>query len=134
MSSNLGMPRVPVLDLTFHPNTRTMVAATYGRAMFRTVAPIPGASKNPVPIGSVRISPNPFQDELQLSISLYQESDIQIELFNLSGISVLKKSVEKGIPGTQELGLNAAGLSPGVYLLKISSQGKKSICQKIIKQ
>ena len=134
MSSNLGMPRVPVLDLTFHPNTRTMVAATYGRAMFRTVAPIPGASKNPVPIGSVRISPNPFQDELQLSISLYQESDIQIELFNLSGISVLKKSVEKGLSGTQELGLNAAGLSQGVYLLKISSQGKKSICQKIIKQ
>jgi Dockerin type I domain len=36
-----GIPIVPVYDLVFHPPTRSLVAGTHGRSMFRTVVPCP---------------------------------------------------------------------------------------------
>lgn len=36
-----GMPIVPVNDLVFHTRTRTLVAGTHGRSMYRTAIPCP---------------------------------------------------------------------------------------------
>jgi photosystem II stability/assembly factor-like uncharacterized protein len=38
-----GMPMVPVNDLAFHTVTRTLVAGTHGRSMFRTTLPCPSS-------------------------------------------------------------------------------------------
>jgi photosystem II stability/assembly factor-like uncharacterized protein len=39
-----GMPVVPVHDLAFHLGTRTLVAGTHGRSMYRTSIPCPDAT------------------------------------------------------------------------------------------
>jgi hypothetical protein len=42
MPLGTGIPLVPIHDLAFHTVTRTLVAGTHGRSMYRTALPCPG--------------------------------------------------------------------------------------------
>ena len=81
-----GMPTVPVLDLNLHRPTRTLLAATFGRSMFRI--PLKASSGT----GGIKLDdkalslyPNPARGEVHIDFSLDAAQDGKLMIFNLSG-------------------------------------------------
>ncbi|MEI8202145.1 MAG: C10 family peptidase [Bacteroidota bacterium] len=69
-------------------------------------------------LNSFSLFPNPASDKLNIELNLQQQQDIQIQVLNLNGSSVLVHSLAKqsGIVSTS---LNIAGLAKGIYVVKI---------------
>lgn len=132
--SNAGLPLVPVLDLTIHAPTRTMVAATYGRSMFHSELPPPASTTLPVSIQHLRVAPNPFSQEVQISFSNSQKQRVKAEMFALSGKKI--KTIFEGelATGPQQIKWEGSDLPSGVYLLRIESEQGASVCRKLLKQ
>jgi photosystem II stability/assembly factor-like uncharacterized protein len=134
MPANTGLPKAPVLDLTFHAPTRTMVAATYGRSMYRTTVPLPIPSTTIAPIvqEELNISPNPFVAECHVSFLLVENQAIGLDLYDQSGRYV--KNVFEGHldAGMHKLPMRSEGISAGVYYFKLSVSGKITY-KKVIK-
>lgn len=133
MPANNGLPIVPVLDLTFHSPTRTLVAATYGRSMYKTTVPIISSLHEPAVFDNVKITPNPTQADWQVSFVVFENQEIRFDLYDLSGKCV--KTVYKGSvsKGEQSISIGTEGLSAGVYLLRMSTAGKAGFCKKMMK-
>jgi photosystem II stability/assembly factor-like uncharacterized protein len=84
-----GMPTVPVLDLNLHSPTRTLLAATFGRSMWR----IPLKESSNVDIAERSPSgltayPNPSDGEVIIEVNLNKATEGQIYIFDLSGRQV----------------------------------------------
>lgn len=64
--------------------------------------------------------PNPFVDELNVSMNLVEATDVTIDLIDIQG-RVISTEALKFNAGEQTYSLNSAGLSAGVYTLKITA-------------
>ncbi|MBK8968129.1 MAG: T9SS type A sorting domain-containing protein [Lewinellaceae bacterium] len=114
----IGLPNVPVLDLTLHAPTRALVAATYGRSMFRTYLPLPVSIQETETEATFAVFPNPVREVLRLK-------DVpagQLTVWNLAGRLVFSKKVN----GRADfLEINTAEWPAGVYLLLLNGQSRK---------
>ncbi|MEO6304865.1 MAG: T9SS type A sorting domain-containing protein, partial [Bacteroidia bacterium] len=81
---------------------------------------------------SFNVFPNPASDKITLKINTVKNIDINIELFDISGRSVLKQNAAFTKDKT-ECKLNIAALADGVYSLKATSKEGNSQTIKIIK-
>ena len=71
------------------------------------------------------IAPNPFTTNATLSYSLYQRSDVVIEVFNLVGQKVATLANEKQPAGEHQLQLgDAINQTKGVYFVRLSIDGE----------
>ncbi|MCB0531487.1 MAG: T9SS type A sorting domain-containing protein [Lewinellaceae bacterium] len=113
-----GLPNVPVLDLTLHAPTRALVAATFGRSMFRTYLPLPVGTNNPKTEPLFAVFPNPARDVLHLQA--VQAGIFQV--FDLSGKLIFSKKMT-GQEGRIEI--NVANWPAGVYLFLLNGQSRK---------
>ena len=69
--------------------------------------------------GDLRVHPNPVTEQTKVSFSLPGESHVKVALFNLVG-KLVTTVTDAGYPsGSHQLELEAACLTPGIYLLKI---------------
>ena len=76
---------------------------------------------NPV---EARIWPNPFRDELKISIKESKSGQkIELNVFNLVGQSVCKKEINLQHEDETQLLLETNHLNPGVYMVNIKSAG-----------
>lgn len=71
----------------------------------------------------VVVYPNPFRETTKVFIGNAVEGDIQISIFSLTGRLVMTQNYSRTFSGGDEFELQASGLVPGVYLIKI--QGKQ---------
>lgn len=80
------LPNVPVTDLDFHPPTHTLIAATYGRGLYRYVLPVttPLVDLN-VADFSVSVFPNPVRDVLMVDFALERRTTLSAYLTDLTG-------------------------------------------------
>ncbi|GEM_PF-1393916 len=82
--------------------------------------------------GSFLVYPNPVPfNELHARLILHKAADIGLELYNLEGENVIKKSYPLQNPGsladyTFDEKLDIAGIVSGVYFLRINIKGKSS--------
>ncbi|MDX1956240.1 MAG: fibronectin type III domain-containing protein [Chitinophagaceae bacterium] len=86
----------------------------------------------------VRISPNPFINELNLQINLESEaSHLSILMVDLSGKLVYRKELGKTSAGPQLIRIGAGGelssLKTGVYILNINNNGQSIQTFKLLK-
>ncbi len=131
---NLGLPTVPVLDLTFHAPTRTLLAATYGRSMYWQQLPnLTIGTHSPQPPDNVRISPNPFEAQAQISFTVLEKQTARLELYDLSGkkLKILFAGVLEA--GEQVFALDGNGMTAGIYLLKMTGENGNGVCKKVVK-
>ena len=77
-----------------------------------------------------KIYPNPFQNELNISLKSVLESDGVLQMFDLHGKEISKTELRQGI---KSIKLNNPNLSKGLYFIQITSGGEKSVL-KAIKQ
>lgn len=80
-----GLPNVPVTDLSLHVPTRTLVAATYGRSLYKYEIPIPAAADTPATSSEVVIGPNPTNGPLELKLDLSQAEQLRISIYSIEG-------------------------------------------------
>lgn len=131
---NAGLPNVPVTDLTVHAPTRTLVAGTFGRSMFKVEMPPSVGTYSPQAIENVLIRPNPFHQMASLSWMVPQTQQLEVALFDLSGKRVTTLFSGVLSAGEQTLDIDGNEWPSGVYILKISGDHGLSGCRKIVKQ
>ena len=88
-------------------------------------------SNNPVKLNIISLYPNPFNPEITMKLDYRYESNISIEIFDVSGhiITTLKEGFLS--PGEYEFKWNAKNESTGIYFFKIS-YGSHQIIRKAI--
>jgi hypothetical protein len=71
----------------------------------------------------VNVSPNPFHDHLRLRVRGQQEQLLNVELRDQQGALLFRRELERDSPNIR---INTPeGLSPGMYLLKVSTAGQQ---------
>ncbi|MCS3802013.1 T9SS type A sorting domain-containing protein [Niastella sp. OAS944] len=81
---------------------------------------------------NTEVFPNPFKDNLQISMQLEKAGMIQVALYDASG-RLVKRSQQTGLVGRNTIAIgNLSALLPGVYLLQIKA-GEHIAMQKLTK-
>ena len=136
-----NLPNVPVNDLVLHNESRILVAATFGRSMYTydlnqdTTATGINYSQVNAAIYGLEIFPNPFTDNLSVSISSLRNVKGKLEIRDMNGqliIELFNGYFKKGI---NDFNFNFSEhelLDHKLYLL-ILSAGGKTITKKIIR-
>ena len=89
-----------------------------------------GINDNPESLTNLNILPNPFTEGTEISYKLKQDSQVDMQLFNLLGEFQSQIFSGKQITGDYHIQLD--GIPAGVYLLKINTPAKV-ITQRLIK-
>lgn len=82
----------------------------------------------------MNISPNPFNDQINILFYSSDTASIQVQIFDLQGKITMEKTNIKRSPGCNYISINGLEeLSQGVYVLKVIS-GTKMFTEKIVKK
>ncbi len=119
---------VMIYDLNESPSNRHIRIATHGHGIYQRsfVNDILSAGDVVLLDAEIKVYPNPTSEKIFISIANKEAVISSIHLFNIIGQQVMKIDKNK-----REVSL--AGLSDGIYFLKLNSKGK-SITKKILKQ
>jgi hypothetical protein len=79
---------------------------------------------------AVTSSPNPFSSQVTFDISLKEQTDLSIKLYDLKGRLVRDLSKAHYSKGTHNVSMETSGLSNGIYLLQVKA-GSEIITKKI---
>lgn len=76
-------------------------------------------------VAPVRVNhfPNPFTGSATLRIDVAEQTDVQITLYNVSGIMVAELMNEQVDPGSHHIMLNGANLANGTYFYQVVTPG-----------
>lgn len=117
-----GFPNVQVSDLRLHQPTRTLLASTFGRSMYKIdlqkVSAIEKIVGNHMPVESALLQnyPNPFNPLTVISWQLPMSGDVEIVVYNLLGQKVFTLISQKQEAGKHSVTWNASAFPSGVYL------------------
>ena len=96
--------------------------------MVRSTALCPGTSSQE--LFSARLYPNPFQDNLNISLKSALENVALLQLLDINGKAISKIELQ---PGSKSIKLNYPHLAKGVYFLNLKN-AQTNQTFKIIKQ
>jgi hypothetical protein len=86
----------------------------------------PSTEHSPALKFDVQLSPNPVEEICTLTLSLPQESNLIIQLFDMNG-RLIKTESSKQLKGHSNYPLNFSELKSGLYLLKVLTEdGEKT--------
>ncbi len=117
-----GLPNVIITDLTYHAEENILVAATYGRGMYK-VSPVAEVTsvenagyKNPL---SVKAYPNPFLEKVTIEFNVTVKQDYTIDMIDLNGRLV--KSIHRGplYEGLHSFDVVGGNLQLGMYVVSV---------------
>ena len=122
------LPNVPVTDLTLHNPTRYLIAATYGRSMYKyNLGMTVGTEGSSPSSDEINVYPNPFYSSttLHLNNSLMNGT---FELYTISGRLVKRIDELSG----EKIILNRENLPAGIYFVRLSQNGKTVGTHKLV--
>lgn len=122
-----GMPIQTVFDLSFHPGTRTLVAATHGRSQWKLdLSTWPLAAGEPTAgprLALAAPAPNPSRGQVTLVLDLGGASDVDVAIYDAAGRLV--RTLHAGPVGGPRMTLAWNGLDErgrragaGVYFVR----------------
>jgi hypothetical protein len=136
-----GMPLQAVFDLMLHAGSRTLVAATHGRSMWRldltnlpVAAPLASAS------GRLALSapaPNPSRGSVRLGLETPLGSRAEVVVYDAVGRRVAPLVAAAGAAGSRALAWDGrdehgARVPPGVYFVRARSGGAVAV-QRVVR-
>ncbi len=119
-----GLANLTVTDLDYHPETKKIVAATYGKSMYTMTLPETSTTSN-ISSSSINIYPNPATEVL--TIEGLTSSKKLLQLINISGEEYISRRIK-----TNSLTIDISRLPSGIYLLVIHDQSNISTIKKVI--
>ena len=131
-----GMPIQTVFDLSFHPGSRTLVAATHGRSQWKLdLSTWPTAVAPPAVAPRLALGPpvpNPSRGPVSLGLDAGGASSVDVAIYDASGR--LLRGLHSGPAGGARItlawdGLDARGrrAPPGVYFVRASALGAAKV-------
>lgn len=120
-----SLPNVPVVDLTLHQPTRTLLAATFGRSMYKyDISSITSVIEQEPSLSSLTVQPNPVSSFAKIRFHLNEQQHGKVQLFDLSGklVSVLHDGILN--KGDHEFTWDAtenSALPSGTYICRFLS-------------
>ena len=90
-----------------------------------------GVENNQERLTQLTAYPNPFSDKVTISLNLEESSDVQIEIYNLTGTKVKSLVSEKLNTGVHQYTWEATGLNAGIYFYTLKV-GNEVFTKKII--
>ena len=129
------LPKAPILDLSLHMGTRTLVAATFGRGMYKldlnAFDITTSVNDLSVHADQINISPNPFTQLSKIGITVNAKQKTTLSVFDIAGncVNILHEGeIDAGYHeytwnGTRN---NGTELSAGIYFIVLKSE--KGIC------
>ncbi len=109
--------------------TDVITGAKYNKLTYNKDAVLIGkALTQPI---SLKVNPNPFSSSTEVVYTLADDCEIELSLYNLSGMKVLDIANGKQNKGTHKLSINAENLSSGTYNVILKSCGK-SVVEKVV--
>jgi len=112
------LPLVPVCDLTFHDGERMIVAATYGRSMYKVyVDDFVSIDEKPTTGHQLIIFPNPAVEELTIENPFVESDNMEYEIFDFRGNVVLSGEISG-----KEITINIRDFNTGIYSISINNQ------------
>ncbi len=83
---------------------------------------------------SIHVSPNPFRDQVKVTYSLSEPSEILIQVYNMLGEEVSSSLLPRQEAGTYSYQLNTSDhdMGEGVYMMKVT-MGRTSFTQRVVR-
>ncbi|MEL6944720.1 MAG: T9SS type A sorting domain-containing protein, partial [Bacteroidota bacterium] len=131
-----AIPNTVVTDLVIHKRTRTLVAATYGRSMFKYKLNLilPDLPEVDTIIRPFSVYPNPIRDIATIKIEVAKRQRVRIQMRNLQGQIVWQRTNVWLEKGENEVLLNQQqALENGNYIVSVEmEEGVQSEVVKIV--
>ncbi|MCF8365781.1 MAG: T9SS type A sorting domain-containing protein, partial [Bacteroidales bacterium] len=116
------LPLVPVCDLAFHGGERMLVAATYGRSMYKVYlndfVSLPEKSE---PLEVLNVFPNPAQKVVTIKNPFSEAKSLDFEILDITG-----KVLQRGDFSGDEVNIEIHDFLPGSYLILVSDGQRKA--------
>jgi hypothetical protein len=117
------LPNLIITDLTWHSGENFLVAATYGRGMYKldlnkTVST--EVLSRPI---ATTVYPNPFSTQTAVRFNAGISGNHTVSLYNTNGRLVRTLHSGHLARGAYEMTLDGTALAPGIYVCVISSVG-----------
>jgi len=131
----VGLPNVVVTDLDFHEGTATLLAATYGRSMYKVVLEEETSVINFEAVDfKATVAPNPFSISSKLNLTVEKSGQYRIELFDISGKKI--KLIFDGDlnKGEHQFLISDEGLTKGTFICNIYNSKNQRVSIQIIHQ
>ena len=129
---SLNLPNTVVNDLEYQESTLELIAATYGRGIWKTNAMPLSVEENQDIISQISIIPIPVTNEIHIRINnenLNSSGKIQIRILDITGAEIFKGISDM----TNDIVLNP-NLVSGVYFLVMKINGKDYTGKFIVKK
>jgi photosystem II stability/assembly factor-like uncharacterized protein len=136
-----GMPVVPVVDLTLHHASRTLVAATHGRSQWKLDLGQVLAAGEPTPPARLSLrgpTPNPSRGEVRFTLEVSHPGSIQATVFDPQGRRI-KTVLDRALPAARHTlqwdGRDAAGrpVRAGTYYLRVAGEDGASVTRRLVR-
>jgi len=128
-----GLPILPIGDIEIHPNTRELVAGTYGRSMYKidlNLIPTNVESSEPIVTGFEleQNYPNPFNPSTKIkytipsvTLSEVEGSLVSLKIYDILGKEITTLVNSEQSAGVYEIEFDAASLPSGVYFYQLKA-------------
>ena len=123
--------------LAYRQNDGLLVVATHGNGIYQTnltsiadVLSVDNASLDPF---NINLFPNPVEEDLQITFSLLNSSDVVVVVCDELGRVVKDKQVKRGYAGMNNINLDLKNLNSGIYFVTLSIDDK-TVTKQIIKK
>jgi hypothetical protein len=99
---------------------------------FQLVGAISTSTRAELQVEDLKLYPNPVNEQMTVSMNLPEGTNLEAQVFDLFGRSVLTRSLGNLPGGQQQFDVNTSGLAAGVYSLRITD-GHASKAMKFVK-
>ncbi len=76
-----------------------------------------------IDVSNIKVFPNPSNGQVTVSVSSFKETTVSLEVVNILGHKVQSAELRKLQLGINDFDLDLSNLNPGIYLVKIGSEG-----------
>ena len=144
-----GLERVPIFDIDMQYfenneergiyNHGVMYIATQGRGIFKTDTrkgsgpKVLDIKENNFALSGLSISPNPVQDFANVSFELKDNSNVEFNVYNVSGSMVKNIKLSSMFAGKHRESIDLNDLNSGSYILEMKANGRTSSSKFIIR-
>ena len=134
------LPNCTVSDMKLHNPTRTLVAGTHGRSMYKLSReamdrldsePLTAVSAQPLDFELHPASPNPFNAETTISFRLDRASRISLTVYNSAGQAVKILTEGNYSAGAYSFVWKAEDMASGAYFYTLRV-GERSLTEKVM--
>ena len=127
--------------MTFPPNSKTTVTLpfsileanydSYDYICIETTDSTIASSKSCIlkgeKLNSIYLYPNPTKNLVNISYYIPKPQEIDLELFNIQGESLLSQNIPLNLSGKQSISINLEEYKSGIYILMIKTEDETLI-------